>query len=363
MTISSDATMVVVVSLLVCIGLVATRRWHGHLSTDSLVGVQKFHVEPTPRVGGVAIFCGIFAAWVWGAESLREMLFILVVAGLPAFVFGLVEDVTKKVGVAVRLAATFLSGVAACLIGDMALDRVDIPYVDLWLEVWPVSVLFTSFAVAGIANSINIIDGFNGLASGVVMVMLVALSLLAFRFGDTEVGTLCILLIAAVLGFFCLNFPLGKIFLGDGGAYFVGFAFAWLVVVLLMRNPEISPWSGLLLAGYPVVEVLYSVGRRIRNGQSSGSPDALHLHSLIKTRLLRPRTKDWRPHLRNSAVAPFAWVIAAIPAFAAVMMQGQPVLFFALAFAGYIVFYHVTYQILLRRPDLEPPASDSILNK
>ncbi|MBK7655484.1 MAG: glycosyltransferase family 4 protein, partial [Betaproteobacteria bacterium] len=95
---------------------------------------------------------------------------------------------------------------------------------------------FTAFAIAGLSNPINIIDGFNGLASGAVLISLASLGLIAFQVNDLDLMRMCFILSGATLGFVVLNFPFGKIFLGDGGAYLLGFTLAWTSVLLLLRN-------------------------------------------------------------------------------------------------------------------------------
>jgi UDP-N-acetylmuramyl pentapeptide phosphotransferase/UDP-N-acetylglucosamine-1-phosphate transferase len=147
--------------------VVLTKRYHGHMTMDSNHGVQKFHVHPTPRVGGLGIYLGLLAAWLVVKDSTAsQILKTIVLAGIPAFAFGILEDVTKKVGVIPRLLATMASGLIACLMTGLSLNRVDIPFIDEAFKLLPIALLFTSFAIGGVANAINIIDGFHGLASG-----------------------------------------------------------------------------------------------------------------------------------------------------------------------------------------------------
>ena len=87
------------VCALVCWVLVSTKSWHGVLTLDGSDGVQKFHTAPTPRVGGVGIVVGAFVAWRLADDPLRELLGQLILAGMPAFLFGTAEDLTKRVGV------------------------------------------------------------------------------------------------------------------------------------------------------------------------------------------------------------------------------------------------------------------------
>jgi len=95
-------------------------------------------------------------------------------------------------------------------------------------------------------------------------------------------------MLGALLGFLVWNYPAGKIFMGDGGAYLLGFWLAELSVLLVVRNPDVSPWFPLLLLAYPVVDTLFSIyGRFVLRGRSAGHADAMHLHQLIYRRLAR----------------------------------------------------------------------------
>ncbi len=319
---------------------------HGHLTMDSMFGVQKFHSEPTPRVGGVAIYLALAFAWLLlpTAED-GDILGVVLVAGLPALFIGLLEDLTKHVSVRSRLFVTMGSGALAALITGVGLTRVDIPPADFLLSVWPVAVLFTAFCVGGVANAFNIIDGFHGLSSGTLILSALGLAVIAHSLGDPALAWAAIALAAAVGGFWLVNFPWGKLFLGDGGAYFAGFALAWLTVILLVRHPQVSPWCSVLLCGYPTVEAVYSIYRRRRQRRSPGEPDRYHLHSLVATQFVQPRLARLAPFLRNAAVSVLMWGCAVVAVTPAVLFPTHgPLLLGVLAgcFAGYhFVYRHV----------------------
>lgn len=303
-----------VVSFICSIGLVATTKWHGKFSLDGTHGVQKFHDVPTPRIGGVAIFLGLMVAWLVSDEALQDMFGPILIAGLPAFCFGVAEDLTKRVSVRTRLVATMASGTLAWALTGASVTHTGILTVDFALNWMPFSVLFTAFAVGGVANSVNIIDGFNGLAGGTVAICLVALGLIAQNCGDVALAKLCFIVCAVTVGFLLVNFPFGKLFLGDGGAYLLGFILAWLAVTLAYRNPTVSAWAPLLACAYPIFETLFSIVRRVWARSHPGQPDSHHLHSLINVAISARLFPNLRADLRNASVSPFSWVIAAIPA-------------------------------------------------
>ena len=285
-----------VVSLGVSALIVGTKRWHGTHSFDTLKGPQKFHNSLVPRIGGLAVLAGLFAAASVTPQPIRGLLFAAGVSGIPAFLSGLTEDLTGRVSATLRLSATILSGFLFCLLTKYAVTRLEIPYVDSLMQIHLISLAVTAFAIAGLTNAINIIDGFNGLAVGSVLIMLSAFTLISLRVGDHELALFAAIVIAISCGFLWANFPFGLVFLGDGGAYFLGFLLAAVAVLLPTRNPEVSPWVTIVVLAYPVIETLFSIVRRtLRRGHSPIRPDDLHLHTLVHQkaqRMIRGLGKD-----------------------------------------------------------------------
>jgi hypothetical protein len=143
--------------------IVFTKQWHGRLSLDSTEGIQKFHSSPTPRIGGLAIFISACTGMLVAPDPVYSVLEPMLISALPVFVLGIAEDITKKIGITERLLAGLASGVLGWWLTGASLNRVDVWGLDILLTVAPFSVAFTAFAVAGIANAVNMIDGFNGL--------------------------------------------------------------------------------------------------------------------------------------------------------------------------------------------------------
>lgn len=321
-------------SLALCVLIVMSKGWHGHLSLDAVQGVQKFHSAPTPRVGGLPIMLGITLAWAKAPQEVRDVLGPVLLASLPAFIFGLAEDITKRVGVMQRLLATMASGLLAWWITDYSLSRVDIVGVDWILRFKVISVVFTAFAVGGIANSINIIDGFNGLASTMSALAFIGIGVIAWQVGDRALAGVALILCACVWGFFWVNWPLGKIFLGDGGSYALGFALAWLGVELVERNPSVTAFSVLLICVHPVTEVLFSIFRRRVKKLHPGHPDRLHFHSLVKQRYVRRWFKALSLRSKNSVTG----LLLGLPTFNAIWYASQTYHSVAWSVLGFIGF-------------------------
>lgn len=310
----SEFFWVFLVTWLAALCLIWTQRWHGHLSHDNALGVQNHHTEPTPRVGGIAILLGLGTAWLTADAETEALLQPMLVAALPAFTFGLLEDITKKVTVRTRLLASMASGGLAWYLTDVAMRNTGVPLLDMALMLTPVAVLFTAFAVGGVVNAVNIIDGFNGLAVGAVAIMLCAIGLIAFNQGDLALTSVCLLIACCALGFGAINWPRGPIFLGDGGAYLLGFLLAWLAVLLPMREPQVNAFATLLVCAYPVTEVMFSIHRRRhRQGHHPGQPDKAHLHHFFHRRVICKLFPKLSPRLKNGLTSPLCWLFTALP--------------------------------------------------
>lgn len=316
-------------SFALCVLLVLTKPWHGALTMDFTDGIQKFHTAPTPRVGGIPIVLGLIVAWVKVPADIQHMLTPILFAGMPAFLFGVAEDITKRVGVMQRLLATMASGLLAWWITDYSLSRVDIWGLDWIFQFTFVSVVFTAFAVGGVANAINIIDGFNGLASTMSALAFVGYAMLAWQVGDQSLAGVSLVCAFCVWGFFWVNWPFGKIFLGDGGSYFVGFALAWVAVMLIERNTGVSAFAALLVCAHPVTEVSLSIFRRRIKKLNPGHPDRLHFHSLVKQRYVRRWFSSMSVPVRNSITGALVGLMTLVAAATANMVYDSDVLSFA----------------------------------
>ena len=307
-----------VVGLLATLFIMRSSMRHSHLAADhDLSGPQKFHGRVVPRVGGLGVMAAIVAGVViaqLGEPLVARHLWLLIACSLPAFAAGIAEDLTKKVSPRRRLLATAVSAGLAIWLLDAVISRTDIPVVDPLVQWAPFAVLLTVFVITGVANSVNIIDGFNGLASMCVLMMVLALAYVAFQVGDTFIFTASLITAGAVAGFFVWNFPAGLIFLGDGGAYLLGFLLAELGILLIHRNAAVSPIFALLLCAYPIFETIFTMYRRkVVRGVATAAPDGIHLHTLIHRRLIRWTLADnlerRRLTRRNSMTSPYLWLL------------------------------------------------------
>jgi len=329
--------------------------WHARFTADhDMTGVQKYHVRPVPRIGGVSLFVAMMivcGAAAWREPYLLKQLSLLLLASLPAFIGGLIEDVTKRVRASVRLVLAMAAGGLGYYLLGAAVVRLDIIGVDWLLQFAAVSLLCTMIAVGGAANAINIIDGYNGLAAVVSVMILAGLAYVSYYLGDRLLVVASVGMIGAIGGFLIWNYPRGLIFLGDGGAYFIGFIIGELSVLLLYRHPDVSAWFPLLLCIYPVFETLFSIYRkRWLRGRSPGMPDGVHLHMLVYKRLVRwaigsSEVKD--KVQRNAMTSPYLWALSSLAVIPAVCFWQYEYVLMTFA-ALFSIIYLSLYRTLVR---------------
>lgn len=323
---------VVSASLAVGLLVLATAPWHRRWSADHAgSGVQKHHHGAPPRIGLLPILAGcvlgIFYFEPAGQEDTAALFALLLACALPAALMGLLEDVTKRVRARWRLLAPALGCALAMGVLGAVIPALGVPGLDGLLAFWPVAALGTVLMVVGFTQAMNIVDGLNGFSAGLTVLMLAATAWAAHVAGDVFVMNACLTLAAAVLGFLMLNFPRGWMFLGDGGAYFLGYMLATLWILLLVRNPgAVSVFFVLAVAAHPTIETIFSIVRRRlirKRPRPATAPDRLHLHTLIFRRRTRPL---WAPHQRRAnpwAMNALATALLLVPVAAQVLLASM----------------------------------------
>jgi UDP-N-acetylmuramyl pentapeptide phosphotransferase/UDP-N-acetylglucosamine-1-phosphate transferase len=311
--------------------VVLTQRWHNRWTGDfEDSGVQKHHSGSPPRIGALPLLLGLLLGMlVLGRSAAAHdrgaygLLLQIALCSVPVVALGLADDLTKKVPPRLRLLGAAAAGVAAMLLFDGFVPRVNIPGLDTLLGFGPLTVALTLLMVCGFTNAMNIVDGLNGLSSGLAVLMLAVTAFVAASVGDLVVLNICLVLAAAIGGFMLINFPRGLMFLGDGAAYFIGFALAQIWMVLLVRNADISTWFVVAVAAHPTMETVFSMyRRRLHRGKGGAftAADRLHLHTLVYRRRTRslmqamPWMESWMP---NALAAMAVLGFGALPMLAA----------------------------------------------
>lgn len=317
----------------VVVGAVIIRWLGGRTASYGQDVPQRFHVGEVSRLGGVALLLGMLAGWAWAAwQAGRGDPSNLFFQGwfwpwlgvlLPAFLGGVAEDMSNRLSVAPRLVMTLLSGLLALWLLELSLPRLGWPLLDVWLQQLPwLGMAIALLAVAGLPHAFNIIDGYNGLAGMVALIVSLALAYVCLQVGDRPLAVVLLCLAGATAGFLVWNYPRGILFAGDGGAYLWGTVIALASLALVQRNPLVSPWFPMLLLSYPVCETGFSMYRKWVRGDSPGMADALHLHQLVYRRLVRQvfhEDEVRRMLKRNNRTSPYLWAFCMLTVLPAVL--------------------------------------------
>ena len=323
---------------------------------------QRFHLGNVPRIGGVALLSGTVAAWAlgylqtrfWGDGASLSMGgwiggWLLVM--LPAVLGGVIEDMTQRLSVRYRLALTAASGLLAVIWLGLTVSYTAIPGLDTLITMAPwIGGAIALLAIAGLPHAFNIIDGYNGLAGMVAVIVCLALAHVALQVEDRALAAVLVSTAAATCGFLVWNYPRGMIFSGDGGAYVWGLVIGLASLTLVQRHPVVSPWFPMLLLIYPVWETMFSIYRKLGRGVSPGVADALHFHQLIYRRIVREVFDDdesRRMLMRNNRTSPYLWAFTLLTVVPAILFwNNTPVLMgFCLLF---VVSYVVAYMAIIR---------------
>ncbi len=243
----------------------------------------KVHRRPIPHFGGVAIFFVFFVLFSAFAYYVGYSVNVIGAIGLSTFLIfalGLWDDIRWKHITTIRPMAKFIlliggASVATFLLRYVGISFDFIPYVPwIWLPL-------TFVYVLGVINAVNFEDGLDGLAGGMVAISLAGLAIISFARGADFLLAISLIGFGGVLGFLVHNFPPAKIFMGDGGAYFLGFI---LVILALSFSKPYDAWSAvgiLFVVGLPIFDAVVTTTRRLAQGKSPFLGDRDHLYDKI----------------------------------------------------------------------------------
>jgi len=240
---------------------------------------RRMHKVPIPRLGGLAIFCGFMVSILAFAEITREMQSILIGA-LIIVVLGVVDDI-----VALPAMLKFVVQIGAALIPALngvrilAFSNPNIFSEKLYWVLGGLSVPFTVLWIVAITNSVNLIDGLDGLANGVSAISATTMLFIALVGGQMQVAIVLAALVGACVGFMPYNANPAKMFMGDTGATFLGYILATMSIQGLFKYyAVISFVVPFLILGLPIFDTAFAFIRRIAHGQSPMHADRSHIH-------------------------------------------------------------------------------------
>ncbi|MGL5034687.1 MAG: glycosyltransferase family 4 protein [Microcystaceae cyanobacterium] len=256
---------------------------------------RKMHQRPMVRLGGVSIFAGSLTAlivvWLLGGFGLlpphKEWeVWGVVLGGIAFFAIGLIDDLFNLSAISRLIGQMGVASIVWTM--GVRIEFFSLPFFNLihleWLSL-PITVIW----LVGLANAINWIDGLDGLAAGVCGICAVVLFVLALFMGQSAAALIAVALAGGALGFLRYNFNPAQIFMGDGGAYFMGFTLAGVAVIGLVKVAAFTTVAvtavllPYLVLAVPILDMSVVILSRLRKGKSPFVADKGHLHHrLIK---------------------------------------------------------------------------------
>ena len=319
------------------------KKFYRRMGLKTYQAVQRIHLNETPRLGGLIFILSLasFVAFSNTNESI-QLLKIILISLIPIIFMGIKEDLFHNVEPAIRLLALLFVGwlFRAQFTGPLPV-LTDVPLIGKLLLLQGGISIFYILSMVAVANGMNLIDGVNGLCGAVALSILSALLFLSYKTSDITMLSLIFSVILLIIPFMLMNYPYGRIFLGDLGAYSLGLIVSMLTIILFGRHPEISPWGAVLILIYPVTEVVFSLLRRSIKGVSIYHADTAHLR-LILFHFFRPQ-----PHYKkiaNALVTPILSGLWLFPLIAITWAYHKP-LFIWIAVIIFILFYGLLYTI------------------
>ncbi len=320
------------------------KKFYKKLGLKVYQAIQRIHLNETPRLGGF-IFILSLASFVLYSNVNESILFLklILISLTPIIIIGLKEDLFHNVEPAVRLMALFFVGwlFRVKFTGPLP-NLVDVPLISKLLMLQGGVTLFYILSMTAIANGMNLIDGVNGLCGAVVLSILSALLFLSYKTSDVVMLSAIMSVILILTPFIFINYPYGKIFLGDLGAYSLGLIVSMLTIILFGRHPEISPWGAALILIYPATEVVFSILRRITKGTSIYHADTAHLHLKIFY-FFRPQPSYKK--IANALVTPSLSLLWLFPLIAITWFYQKP-FFILIAIILFVACYGLLYVLV-----------------
>ncbi len=261
-----------------------------HVNAMDIPNERKVHTKPMPRMGGLAIFGAFLLGYMLFARTTYQMLSILIGGFIIVFI-GIVDDISP-----IRARTKFLFQLVAAAVvvfyGHIVLDHIDMLGINMDFAV-PYNYIITIFFIVAITNAINLIDGLDGLASGVSSIYFLTIAFIAFILNRKEgLDTiLSLIMLGSTLGFLVYNFYPAKIFMGDSGSLFLGFTISIIALLGFKATTLTSLIIPILILAIPIFDTLLAIFRRLLKGEKISTPDKEHIHfQLLKMKFSIPAT-------------------------------------------------------------------------
>jgi UDP-GlcNAc:undecaprenyl-phosphate/decaprenyl-phosphate GlcNAc-1-phosphate transferase len=237
---------------------------------------RKVHQKIMPRLGGLAIFIGVGAGY-FASDLQNAPLTGITIGAFIIIITGVLDD-KYQLSAKYKLVGQILAALIVAKTG-LLIDLLNIPFIGEFDLSFALAFPLTVLWIIAITNAINLIDGLDGLAAGVSTIVIATIAIMAGLNGNVLILTLSLIVIGSTIGFLFYNFHPAKIFMGDTGALFLGYAIA--IISLLGVYKSVTLFSfviPLIILGVPVFDTTFAIIRRLVNKKPISAPDKGHLH-------------------------------------------------------------------------------------
>ena len=275
--------------------------------------IQNIHQSNVdiPRFGGLMIILTLVSFNITHQPPIElSLINNLIIFSLPMILVAISEDFFYNISPFMRLLFSFLSIILFFIYFDFSYPVIEIPFMHDILNNSEMKYVLFTLSLVALINGMNVIDGANGLAPMTALASLIALGYLAYLNSDYEITLTTLIIAFSIIVMLIFNYPWGKIFLGDTGAYFLGWCIGLLVIIFYGRNDQLPTWSACLLIFYPSIEIIFSFCRKLCSGNSPFRPDNNHLHLRIYFILEK---KINNKLLANNLLMPLLFIIWMLP--------------------------------------------------
>lgn len=248
-----------------------------HVGAIDIPNERKVHKSPMPRMGGIAIYGAFLFGYILYGELTTQMLSILI-GSFIMLVVGMIDDI-KPIRASYKFLVQIIAAIIVVLYGQIYFDKITFLGLDLEFNI-AVSYILSILFIVAISNAINLIDGLDGLASGISSIYFLTISIIVCLlggFGGLDI-TLSLIMLGSTLGFLYHNFPPAKIFMGDSGSLFLGFMISVIALVSFKVATLTSLVIPIVILAIPIFDTVLAIFRRILKGESIGAPDKEHFH-------------------------------------------------------------------------------------
>lgn len=249
-------------------------------------GQRRFHARPTPRLGGVAVFLGVLP--VFFLLPVRSDISFFLAGAFLLLILGAIDD-RQGLGWKIKFTGIICATALAIFGGDAVIRQVGTFRALGSIKLGELAIPFTFFAVVGLTNALNLIDGLNGLATGIAMIGFFFMGGAATLVGNTVLAKLSMGYLGALAGFLFFNFPKARIFMGDSGSLFIGYSLG-IFAILLTQTPEraVEPLFPVIVLLIPVFDAVRVMSVRIMKSKNPFKADKIHIHHLLVRRIYTP---------------------------------------------------------------------------